>query len=92
MPWISIPWVNYLYPGQSVRIVTKTAKEIVIQAPAPTFGFREVDYVNPRTHLQYRSILYQRMNHETYRADYAYKVLRHDPPALATPGCITTLS
>ena len=73
LPWISIPWVNYLYPGQSVRIVTKTAKEIVIQAPAPTFGFREVDYVNPRTHLQYRSILYQRMNHETYRADYAYK-------------------
>jgi hypothetical protein len=79
-------YISYPFPGQTVSILSNTKSEIVIQALTPKFAYRELDYVDAKTLLEPKTVIFAVTNHKTY--SYTYTALRAQaPPSLATPTC-----
>lgn len=86
LPFASPLYISYPFPGQTVSILSATKSEIVIQALTPKFGYRELDYMDAKTLLEPRTVIFAAANHRTYR--YTYTSLpAQPPPSLATPTC-----
>ena len=82
-------YISYPFPGQTVSILSTTKSEIVIQALTPKFAYRELDYVNAKTLLEPKTVIFAVTNHKTY--SYTYTALRAQaPPSLATPTCTSS--
>jgi hypothetical protein len=86
LPFVAAQFVSYPFPGQRLSIIRRTRGEIVIQAITSRSGYRELDYVNPRTDFEYREVLFTHTAHKTYRV--VYRIHRAAAsPAPATPAC-----
>jgi hypothetical protein len=86
LPFVAAQFVSYPFPGQRLSIVRQTRSEIVIQALTSKFGYRELDYVDPKTDFEYREVLFSRTARKTYKV--VYQLARAAPITLpTTPAC-----
>jgi hypothetical protein len=87
LPFVAGFFVSYPFPGERLAISRKSKREIVLAATTSRFGYRELDYVNLRTHLQSRNVLFTHTRHKTYRVGIAISSLPQPSAAVATPAC-----
>ncbi len=87
LPFVAPPFVSYPFPGERLAITHKSKREIVLQATVVQSGYRELDYVDPRTHLQSRETQFNLSNHKTYRVDIGISSLERPSTPAATPTC-----
>jgi hypothetical protein len=89
LPYVSPLYISYPVPGQTVSILSATKSKIVIQALTPKLAYRELDYVDAKTSLEPKTVIFAVTNHKTY--SYIYTSLRAQaPPSLATPTCASS--
>jgi hypothetical protein len=87
LPYTTPLFVSYPLPGQTLSILSTTKNEIVSQALTPKFGYRELDYIDPKTHLEPHEVLVTTISHKTYRVSYDYTFPAAPPSSVATPTC-----
>jgi hypothetical protein len=91
-PYTTSQFVSYPLPGQTLSIVSTTKNQIVNQALTPPFGspktgYRELDYIDPRTYLEPHEVLFTTVSHKTYGISYDYTFPPAPPSQVATPTC-----
>jgi hypothetical protein len=64
-----------------------TKSEIVLEAIASRSGYRELDYVHPRTHLLLRVVQISHGDHRRYRVHTNVSLLRRPTSSVAAPKC-----
>jgi hypothetical protein len=88
MPFVRQSLVGFPFPGERIRIVTEKRSVVVIEARAPRFRYRELDYVNPATDLVYRVDEFNSFARKTYRETDWFTYLRHQSVRPSTtPQC-----
>ena len=88
MPFVRQSLVGYPFPGERVRIVSRSATQVVIRAGAPRFQYHELDYVNPVTDLIYRVDEFNSFGHKSYRETDHLTYLSHRARVpVTTPIC-----
>jgi hypothetical protein len=87
VPFVAALFVSYPFPGQTVSIVSTSKSKIVSQALTPKFGLRELDYIDPKTYLEPREVVYTTAAQKTYRVAYTFSFPAAAAPSIATPTC-----
>lgn len=83
---LSPRFVSYPFPRERLTVLAHKKHEIVLQATAA--GYRELDYVDPRTFLERRQVDETITRQKTYEAVYTIRNLAApvSPPS-TTPAC-----
>lgn len=88
LPFVNVLLVDYPFPDERIRIVAATDRVIVIGGVARRYGYRELDYVNPRTDLVYRVDQFATIGRKTYReTDRLSYLFRQTRAPATTPLC-----
>jgi hypothetical protein len=86
-PYVDPLFVSYPFPGQTVSILSTSKAEIVSQALTPKYGLRELDYIDPKTYLEPREVVYTTVGRKTYRVAYTFTFPAAAARSIATPNC-----
>lgn len=87
VPFVKALEVSYPFPGQTLSIISTSRTEIVSQALTPKYGLRELDYIDPKTYLEPREVVYTTVGRNTYRVAYAFTFPAVAARSIATPLC-----
>jgi hypothetical protein len=90
LPFVAPLWISYPFADERLSIVGRGASAIVMQATATASGYRELDYVNPRTHLLPREVQFTTAHAKTYRVTIHSSVLAQATAPVETPVCEPT--
>src|SRR5262249_49114789 len=88
LPFFKVLLINYPFPDERIRIAEASPTVIVIAGVARRSGYRELDYINPRSDLVYRVDQFNTIGRKTYRETDRLTYLFRQTRAPATaPVC-----